>query len=310
MASTVKRRLTFYAWDDLPRKQAFDRIAGAKAVKKLTGGREIFEDEESISAVLTHTVGTATSPTQFRVLRLREYDDRPLRYSSGSTLAPITLNQGEYTTDVTHIAIWPDGYGAYDAHGNAPGLPTLAAFLADRCDQHVNFVALYDRDLIDRLKELDGIRGIEYSIVRSDKAQRALDAELGVFGGLLAAHKGNEEVSFSTRIAVNRKGGRDRSLDEQTRQEIIELAPRAEEYFDSLHITGFRRVNGKLERVELNMLQTRVAKEVEIRRAKQGGNWPDYAACFQALTDAKKEFSNGVLTDAVRARPKPAKQKK
>jgi hypothetical protein len=307
VASTVHRKLTFYVCHDVNLDEPFDRLAAAADVKDLEGTPdEIFDDDGSLIAVLVHNKGTKTSLTRFKLLPLRDYDNRPLRYRPGIAPSPIRLRQGEYTSDITHVAIWPDGYAAYDAHGHAPGPSKLAAYLKAKCGHRVDFVALYDRGLIDRLKALDGLTSVDFSITRPDKAQRAADSKLGVFAGLRSARQGLEEVSFGTRISVGRT--KDRRLDDGLQADILELVPQAEDYFDSLRVTGVDKRTG--ERVEINVLQTRVHRAKDLARAKSGGDWPDSGKCFSALEDAKREIGRKELEQAVRARPKPQPKSK
>jgi hypothetical protein len=143
MATTVHRKLTFYAWRDGLKRRPFDRLAAAKAIKDLAGDPDsVVEIDGTLVAALVSAVGTPTKPTRFQLLPLRDYDNRPLRFRPGSALSAITLASGDYTSDVAHIAIWPDGYAAYDAHGFAPGPQRLAAYLRETCDERVDFLAL------------------------------------------------------------------------------------------------------------------------------------------------------------------------
>ena len=157
-------------------------------------------------------MGTPTKPTRFQLLPLRDYDNRPLRFRPGSALSAITLASGDYTSDVAHIAIWPDGYAAYDAHGFAPGPQRLAAYLRETCDERVDFLALYDRELLDYVKSLDDLTAVEFSITSSEKAQRAIDTHKGVFAGLISARPANSVTMPVTPVAPPPGDGATRSL--------------------------------------------------------------------------------------------------
>jgi hypothetical protein len=299
VASKVHRKLTFYAWQDGLKKRPFDRIGAAKAVKAMEGEPDsVAEIDGTLVAALVQDVGTATKPSRFQILPLRDYDNRPLRFQPGTALSAITLRSGEYTSDVAHISIWPDGYAAYDAHGFAPGPQRLGAYLREKCDERVNFVALYDRELIDYVKSLDGLTAVEFSITNSDKAQRAADSQKGVFAGLLSARRGLEEISFGTRISVGRS--RDRRLDSQLEAEVLELAEEADQYFDSLRVTGIDPDTKKS--VEVNLLQTRLHVPVDLPRVRSGGDAPSASRCFAELDKAKRSIGKRKLEEALRAR--------
>lgn len=299
MATKVHRKLTFYAWHDALRKQPFDRLAAAKAVKDLQGKPgSVAEIDGTLVTALVKDVGTETKPTRLQLLPLRDYDNRPLRFRPGATLSAITLGTGEYTSDVAHVAVWPDGYAAYDAHGFAPGPPRLAAYLHEVCDQRVRFISLYDRELIDYVRSLDGLTAVEFSVTNSDKAKRAADSKKGVFAGLLSARQRQDEISFGTRISVGKKRGR--RLDPQLEEEILELAEQADEYFDSLRVTG---IDPKTKQsVTVNLLQTRLHVSVELPRAKGGGDAPNATTCFLELDKAKAKIGKQKLDEALRAR--------
>jgi hypothetical protein len=299
MASKVQRKLTFYAWEDGLKRESFDRLAAAQAVKDLEGDAgSVAEIDGTLVTALVTDVGTASKPTRFQLLPLRDYDNRPLRFRLGAALSAITLGTGEYTSDVAHITIWPDGYAAYDAHGFAPGPPRLAAYLRETSEERVTFIALYDRQQIDYLKSLDGLTAIEFSITNSDKAKRAADSNKGVFAGLLSARRQQDEISFGTRISVGRK--RDRRLDAELQQEVLELAEDADAYFDSLRVTGVDPKTG--ETVTVNVLQTRLHVAVDLPRAKGGGNAPSATRCFAELDKAKAKLGKKKLDEALRSR--------
>jgi hypothetical protein len=299
IATTVHRKLTFYAWRNGLKRRPFDRLAAARAVKGLEGDPDsVVEIEGTLVAALVSAVGTATKPSRFQLLPLRDYENRPLRFRPGAALSAITLASGEYTSDVAHIALWPDGYAAYDAHGFAPGPQRLAAYLRETCEERVDFFALYDRELLDYVKSLEGLTAVEFSITSSEKAQRAMDSQKGVFAGLISARRGLEEISFGTRISVGRSRGR--RLDPQLQADVLDLADKAEDYFDSLRVTGIDPDTKKS--VEVNLLQTRLHMPVDLPRARGGGNAPSPARCFSELDAAKRKLGKRKLEEALRAR--------
>jgi hypothetical protein len=303
MASTVNRKLTFYAWQDLDPNSPFDRVAAAEEIKKLEDTEEVIEEiNESLVAVLVHDVGTDTTPTRFRLLPLRDYDNRPLRFRPGTNLSAIKIAASDYTSDVTHVTLWPDGYAAYDAHGFAPGPPRLAAYLNRKCDQAVDFVSLYDHDRIEYVKSLDGLTSVEFSITNSEKAQLAANSQKGVFAGLRSNRRGLvDSISFATKFSVGRAKGV--VLDPEMQEDVFDLVEQADEYFDTLWITGIDPDTRK--RVEVNVLQTRLHVPVSLPRAKGGGNRPAPKRCFAEIDKARKTLGETKLQQASRSRPKP-----
>jgi len=299
MATKVHRKLTFYAWQDGLKKEPFDRLAAAKAVKDLEGDPgSVAEIDGTLVTALVKAIGTKAKPTRFQLLPLRDYDNRPLRFRLGAALSAITLGAGEYTSDVAHVTVWPDGYAAYDAHGFAPGPPRLATYLHETCGERVTFIALYDREQIEYLKSLDGLTAIEFSVTSSDKAKRAADSNKGVFAGLMSARSRQDEISFGTRISVGKKRGR--RLDPRLQSEVLELAERADEFFDALRVTGVDP--DTTQSVTVNLLQTRLHVPVDLPRAKGGGNAPSATTCFAELDKAKTRLGKKKLEDALRAR--------
>lgn len=301
MATKVKRKLTFYAWQDGLKRQKFERLAAAKAVKALEGKPEMIADiDGSLVAALVQAVGTDTDPTCFLLLPLRDYDNRPLHFRPGTNLQAIALGAGDYTSDVSHVVIWPDGYAAYDAHGFAPGPNRLAMYLREKAEERVTFLALYDRELIKYVRSLKGLTAVEFSISNSEKGQRAADSEKGIFEGLLSARKRTpESVSFAQRISTGGRKGQ--TLDDEFQEDILELADRADDYFDSLRVTGIDPHTKKS--VTINVLQTRIHAEAEMPRAKGGGDAPNPRTCFSELEKAKAKIGKKKLEEAARAGP-------
>ena len=166
------------------------------------------------------------------------------------------------------------------------------------CEERVAFIALYDREQINYVKSLDGLTAVEFSITSSDKAKRAADSRKGVFAGLRSARQGQDEISFGTRISVGKK--RDRRLDSQLQREVIELAEQADEYFDSLRVTGIDP--DTKQSVTINMLQTRVHVPIDLPRAWGGGDAPSATRCFKELEKAKTKLGRQKLQNALRGR--------
>ena len=76
-------------------------------------------------------------------------------FSEWKPLEPVNISADEHIVDVAHAVIWPDGYAGIDAGGHAPRIGALSAFLNRRCDCLVEFIPLFERGLLDRVRSLD-----------------------------------------------------------------------------------------------------------------------------------------------------------
>jgi hypothetical protein len=102
--------------------------------------------------------------------------------------------------------------------------------------ERVCFRSLYEQETADRLRDLDGIRGVEFSIHESHKIQRA--RARGMLGSVLPRrHFPSVHVS----AGMSRKEPEDAYVDDELAEELFSLADDAEQYFDRIKIRGLSK---------------------------------------------------------------------
>ncbi len=296
----LRRRLTFYRWQDIKDRPAFVPHEAAEASAQLTSAdprQAVFLDGDSTTVVLVHETGTANSPTKLQLLALRDPDNRPLQFGPGEPLGPIDMLAHRYPADVTHVEIWPDGLAGQDFHGNAPRLSRLSRYLRQKISHFVTFEQLFQPDVADRLDDVRGqLRGVDIALTRPER----LDQNPGLFGTLIPSVYGHSAPSVSVHVGMGRFGPRDRYLDAQTEAHIFELAEHAQDLVDQLVITGRSRQTGKSARVDL--VNERLFAERQLPRSPQGGSMPDADATFDELEQLHAQWSNdGTFSAAVQA---------
>lgn len=304
--SSVKRRLTFVAWADGSKKAPFDPVAAAKTLVALDPGEVVLEHSEALTAVEVVDSGGDGRPTQLLVLALHGYDDRPLTYEPGQVTKAITIGEDQYTAWVSHVSIWSDKIAAYDMYAAGPGLSRLSSYLRDKADEKVRFLPLYEQDLAQRLADLDGVRAVDFSIHSPTRLARVGTGH-GMFSDLVESVRAKKVPSVSVTVGVGRKSASDAYLDPEITDDVLDLAEKAEEFFDALVISGKSKAvltaRGKPKTVRINLLSQRLHVERDLPRIAGGGNLPEAAACFSAMDAARAQLDKtGALESAVDAR--------
>jgi len=245
-------------------------------------------------------------PTRLVLLALHSYDDRPLSYEPGQLATAITIGKDQYTGWATHVSIWRDKIAAFDMYTAGPGLSRLSAYLRDQADAKVRFLPLYEQDLAQHLKDLDGLRSVDFSVHTPSRLARVGTGH-GMFSDLVDNVRDRKVPSLRVSIGMGKKGPRDAALHPDVTDDVLELAEKAEEFFDALVISGKSKTektpSGKPKTVRFNLLSQRLHVEHELPRATEGGNVPDRAKCFAAINAAREQLDGtGALKDAVDAR--------
>ena len=165
------------------------------------------------------------------------------------------------------------------------------------------FRALYEQGLADQFADLDGVRTVEYGIYRPHKAQQARSQ--GLFGSLLPNRP--DVPSFRVSMGMGRKGKRDAYLPPDLADEIVGLADKAEQFFDSLVIRGKSRTQktdaGNPKTVDVNLLSRRLHVPADLPRDPDNRSAVDQDAAFKALVDARTQLdADDKIEDAVKAR--------
>jgi hypothetical protein len=300
----LERRLTFYRWHSVDGPPPFDRIAAAKAIENLPDdATRKLPRGEFAADVLVRAVGTQDTPTLLSLLRLRDFENRPWLRAPGELPQPAQMRREQDLIDFAQIAIWGDGFAAFAQGGHSPPPSGLIDFLARRADQHVWFSALYERDVVERLRNWRGVRSVSLVLRNSQGVQDEINARLGPFEGLLAQLRGQpDSVVLRQEMTVPRRGRGARSsvLSNVSTQDVVRLAEGAEAY-DAFQVSGITPA-GRIE--HLDLIRQRLQVTVSLPRAYEGGHRPDDAETFKALLGARRQLDDdGRLATAAEAAP-------
>jgi hypothetical protein len=210
---------------------------------------------------------------------------------------PVEIAEGEAITDWTHVVIWADGYAAHDPHRDAPTFARLSAYFRAKTSERVNFVSLFDRNLIDQLRQLDDLRAVELRIARPDAMQDAQDRKLGMFEGIFNMARESESATLATTISVGRS--RRRHLNPGLKDEVIALAEIASEFLDHLVVRGVHRGRS----VQIDLLNQRIEEYRTVPRAARNVRQPNADRMYDAIVAARKELDEeDALEAATRGR--------
>jgi hypothetical protein len=185
---SVDRRLTFYAWANVNEKYPFDRLQAATTVAAL-GKTDIVLDHGSdeLTAVEVISRGKGNAPTKLLVHALHGPGSRPSEYGPGEGTRTIQIGKGRYTAFTGHMVIWPDKIAALDLYANCPGLGRVAVYFRKQVNQRVVFRPLYNQGAANRIKDLDGIRGVDFAIHDPHKIVQA--RKRGMLRSILPSRK-------------------------------------------------------------------------------------------------------------------------
>ena len=296
-AASVRRRIRFFAWESLPERDEFDLESAIGSIAALddTNWRYVGSDMTTAAIVDQHPVGD--SQAFLRLFRLRECDDVPYKIDVQRATTPIQIGRGEAITDWTHVVIWRDGYAAHDPHRDAPSLARLSAYFREKTNDRVNFVSLFNRNLINQLRALEDLRSVELRIARPDALQDAEDRKLGMFEGIFNMARESDSATLATTISVGRS--RKRRLNPDLKDEVISLAEIASEYLDHLVVRGVG--DGRL--VTIDLLHQRIEKYCSVPRATSDVRQPDPDRMYDAIVSLRRELDvDGALEAAARGR--------
>ncbi len=299
----VKRRLTFYAWADTSENHPFDRVKGASGVHALDPDEIVLDQgEDTLTAVEIRSPGDGTRPTQLLLHALHGPGSRPSQYGPGEGTQPIQIGEGRYTAFTSHVAIWDDKVAAIDMHANAPGLGRLSTYFWNQVQERVAFRPLFNQDMAERLKDLEGIRGVNFSIHEPHKIVQA--RKLGMLGSVLPKRN---FPSIHVSAGMSRRDPHDAYVDDEIAAELFEIADAAEQFFDSMRIRGRSKTEktakGRPKTVEINLLSQRLHIERELDSDAENPSLPQQAEAFGALDAARTVLAgDGRLQAAVEAR--------
>jgi hypothetical protein len=303
----LKRKITFSAWADASKRRPFDRVSAADTVENLDASDSVATWDDRLTAVIVDQVGDDGTPTHLRLYALHDEANRPLDFAPGEEPTALALGDDRYTAFLVHVVIWEDKIVGFDRHTNAPGLGRLAHYFREKAEEKVIFRSLFDPSLSERLKELDGVRAVEYAIHDPHKAAQLRAQHPGMVKDLVPRRFGQKAPSFSVKLGMGRKGSRDAYLSDELTNDLLELADAADVFFDALNVTGKskneRTAAGNPKTIKLNLLSSRLHRERELPRDPGNPSVPRHKRAYKEIEKVRASFEEGdVLERAVEAR--------
>ncbi|WP_406453652.1 hypothetical protein OG782_22390 [Streptomyces sp. NBC_00876] len=284
----LKRKLVFYRWASVASRNTFEpSVVAERLAQEIAADREyqMVEKDGVITAVEVVDAGGGREPAKFRVLSLRGVEDRPFKWDPNSSIGPLSLLADEYPADATHVSIWPDGYCAHDMGRYSPRVSRLSFFLRQRMLEYVQFDPLYNEDAFRRLEEMKGqFRSFDLAMTKPEYATR----DRGTFGRLWPAVAGEELPSVRVTLGMGRYGPKDRFIDQDLEDELLELAANASDLLTGMVVRGRNRRTNRADQV--NLLTERLAAEVELPHRTDIPSAPRVDSVFFELDQAYKDF--------------------
>jgi hypothetical protein len=288
----VEKSIVFYECQDVDGWPPFDRLAAVTGINDL-------EDEDwrvpdatldTTLAVIVDRVGTATTPTHLRFLRIRP--DRPYELSAARQLTPVQVADDSDISEFTWAVLWPDGYMAALASRDAPNHKKLAIYFLATNDQRVHIVNLFDPDVIARLKELKqrGLRKVAVRVKASDEAQAASDNLSTGFKQILNAGKEAQAATITIEYSVGRP--RARKLSDSAAADAEELAMMGD-FVETMIVKG-NSPDGGVDTID--MKRERILSTVHIDAGTRDQD------IYRAIRESRAlvEQRYGLLADAAR----------
>jgi hypothetical protein len=284
----LKRKLVFYRWTSVAGRPAFDPTAVAdRLAGEIHADRsyQLIDKDGVITAVEVVSTGDSREPAKFRLLALRGEEDRPFKWDPNSSIGPISLLANEYPADATHVSIWPDGYCAHDLGRYSPRVSRLAFFLRQKMQEYVQFDPLYNEEAFRRLEEMAGqLRAFDLAMTKPEYSTR----ERGTFGRLWPAVAGEELPSVRVTLGMGRYGPKDRYIDQDLEEELMELARNASDLLTGMVVRGRNKRTNRMEQV--NLLTEKLSAEVEVPARADIPSAPRVDSVFFELEQAYKNY--------------------
>lgn len=273
----AERQVVFYACRDIEGKPAFDPVAALEPINELEDDDWRVPDGDSDLAVIVDKIGSKTTPSRLRLLRIRS--DAPSKLTALRELTPVEVAENEAITEFTWAMLWPDGFLAGVSSRDAPPHKRLATYFRETSGQETHIVNLFQPDILDKLKELreHGLRRVQLKLSNSEAKQLEEDEGAKGFHNILKANRASKAATIGIDLSVGRSGAK-AILSNKIGKSAVVVAEDFIDGVESMHIRGYDK-NGTVR--ELNMKQERirwsiddgegVAKAVykEIRRARK-----------------------------------------
>ncbi|MEU2495474.1 hypothetical protein [Streptomyces sp. NPDC007883] len=284
----LKRKLVFYRWTSVAGRPTFEPAAVAERLAReiaADSSHQMVEKDGVITAVEVVDAGGGREPAKFRILALRGMEDRPFKWDPQASIGPISLLANEYPADATHVSIWPDGYCAHDMGRYSPRVSRLSFYLRQRMQEYVQFDPLYNEDAFRRLEEMKGkFRSFDLAMTKPEYTTR----ERGTFGRLWPAVAGEELPSVRVSLGMGRYGPKDRYIDQDLEDELLELAARASDLLTGMVVRGRSSRTNRVE--EVNLLTERLSSDVQLPTRSDIPSAPRVESVFFELEQAYKNF--------------------
>jgi hypothetical protein len=144
-------------------------------------------------------------------------------------------------------------------HTNSPGLGRLSGYIWKQAQERV-IRPLFNPHAAQRLKDLDGIRAVDFSIHEPHKIAQTRNR--GMLGSLLPRTK---VPSIAVSASVGQRRPHDAYLDDELAAEVFKIADSAENFFDRIIVPGLSKTEktptGKQRSVEISLLSERLQEE-------------------------------------------------
>jgi hypothetical protein len=286
----VQRRVVFYKWRNIPSKEAFNpEVAWTALRRRIEDEPEYAVLQGSEGATAAQSVDNANLGSRavyFQLFALRGEDQHPMRFEPGKPLSRLPLGVGEYTADVSHVAVWPDGIAAHDYARNMPRPTRLSYFLREKLGSYVSFEPLYQPDMVERLRAMRGqLRGFSLGLTNQDYSP----ANASTMSTLLPALFGSRAPSVKVTLGMGRHGPRNRYLDGAIEDAVLEIAENQYDAIDSLVVRGVNPATGKVDTV--NLLSERLQRQVQLESDTSIPSMPSAESAFQELEESYRSFS-------------------
>lgn len=287
----AERQVVFYECQDVPQRQAFDRLKAVAGINGLSDADWRVPDRESDLGVLVDRQGTASSASHLRFLRIRP--DAPFKLSAARELQPIEVAENESITEFTWAVLWPDKFLAAVSSRDAPGHKKLSSYFYGTSGEQVHIVSLFRPDVVQRLKELreGGLRSVQVKIQTSHIQQIEADERTRGFWQFWRAGRGTDAATIGVELTVGRSGP-DATLNHGLGLSVEALAEHVD-LLESMHVSGLDRDG---ERETINMKHERVGGPIDITSATSN------QAVYRAIERARRavEEDSGPLEQAAR----------
>lgn len=245
---TTARKIYFFRIEHF--EQVKDRLPGAfQRIENLPfkdHGRYFLEPNKTRLCVFPDTL---EYPLRLRFGRTRR-DQLPDVESSGK-LEALEIAEEAGLIDLGHLIIFEDGHVAAEWNSHGPKLQRLTPYLVDKGGlmEKVNFRNLFERDIVDVVNQLDGVRILDIDIpIDAIELAREADQSLA------------DAISATERLGATKKAGLTLSADQSSKKlkdlalkfaRIIQARPQERSRFGTLRATGYDTINSMTRYVDI-----------------------------------------------------------